>query len=220
MSGDRANFSDSGQSANQQAEATPFHDNLHSAAQSERSEQAHPLKHCSPDMPVLGARDLKGDDLAKFQSVWADSYECWAKVAEPIRSVITNAARQQEHGTPEEAESSLKWARNYCAKVEEVVNDNIKTATEGMDKRIAVGRQSFSPGADGKPIPETLYAMFPPPETKIIDGHVAVPLHSADPRREAELRAMPPSLANYATVFEMKFALAAMDVIPKRKPGS
>ncbi|MBX9572527.1 MAG: hypothetical protein K2X77_26770 [Candidatus Obscuribacterales bacterium] len=217
MSGDRANFSDSGQQSDQQTETTPFHEtDLHSAP-SERAEAASPLKHCSPDMPVVAARDLKGDDLQKFRESWNNSYEQWEKVAQPVRSVIANAERQQEHGTSEEAESSLKWARNYCAKVEEVVNDNIKAATSDMDKRVAVGRQSFSPGPDGKPIPETLYAMFPPPETKIIDGHVAIPLHSADPRREAELRSMPPSLANYATVFEMKFALAAMDVIPRRK---
>ncbi len=218
MSGDRPNFSDSGQgSANQPADASPFHgEDLHSAHPNERAE-SHPLKHVSPDMPVVSARDLKGEDLQNFRNAWADSYEQWSKVSDPVYSVVANAARQQQQGTPEEAESSQKWASNYCAKVEEVVNDNIRAATQGMDKRVAVGRQSFSPGPDGKPIPETLYAMFPPPETKIIDGHIAIPLHSASPQREAELRSMPPSLANYATVFEMKFALAAIDVVPKRQ---
>lgn len=227
MAGDQANFSDKTTSVQQdlnQGTETTFHEEngLAATRTHEKQDVLHGLQMSSPDKPVVSVNDLSGNDLKTFQNAFVEAHEQCFKVSDPIRSVKNNIERQLQHGTPEEAASSSKWGESYCRKVEEVVADNIEAASANMDKRVAIGRQSFMPNANGKMQAETLYAIFPPPpgETRIVDRYVAFPLHSNDPAREAELRRMTPSLANHITADEWKFALAASGAIPRRSKST
>lgn len=208
---DKGGF-ESNQPVRRESEGSAFHDQLVRAESGERSS----LQFLSPDKRVYEVGNLStlnGSDKALLQQSLVQAVEQWSKVVEPLRNVFNNWKRQEMNGDPNG--NGERYAKNYMAKIAEVLRDNMAHLSDEIPFRVAVPVQSFVPGPDGTMRAETLHAFFPPKQTDVQERYITMPLHSDDPAREAQLR-KDPSLANSISSHELEFRLKVGNLLARR----
>lgn len=220
MSGDKAQFSEADASQAQEQQA-PFNgpNELASGRRADRGEQFGALREIA-DKPIIAFQNLDAQQKKQFIAAASDCFDTANRVKESVRDVANNVSNQIRNGTPEQAEHSQKWGDSYNNKIVGVLCENFKNASKDIDYHVPIQRQSFfHDESSGKMQHHELAALFPPPngDTRIVDRYVAVQLHSADPAIEAELRRMPPSLANHVSMDELYFAAVTSNMLPRRE---
>jgi hypothetical protein len=208
---EKGGFEENKNRADLAATENPFHDQLRSEA---GDHGRHSLQDLSPDKRVFDVAHLGPQEKAILQNVFCAASEQWDKVIEPLRNVFNNWKRQEMSGT--DNGTGEAWSKNYFAKVGEVLRDNMTHLAEEIPFRVAIPVQSFLPGQDGYMNAKTLTAFFPPLQTDIHERYITMPLHSADPALEAQLRKNNQNLATGITSHELHLRAVQFGIIPRK----
>jgi hypothetical protein len=202
------------QSRPEPEQMAPFYEQLRPEAEMRHNS----LQDLSPDKRVYDVGNLSSlndADRALLENSLHQAVEQWTKVVEPLRNVFNNWKRQEINGNNNA--NSERYARNYMAKVGEVLGDNMAQLSEELPFRVAVPVQSFAPDENGQMKAQMLYAFFPPKQTDIQERYVIMPLHSPDPEREAQLRGNP-TLAGSISSHELEFRFkVGTDLLARRE---